>query len=103
VTANADPGLVIARGAPAAVTASAAGHAIARGQSGPAPGLVIGEGGRERMERRTELMSRTNPQTKVTMLSWPKRLQLKVMEMLTLNKRRNKQLIFSNLLKLIQL
>ncbi len=58
VTANADPGLVTARGAPAAVTASAAGHAIARGQRGPAPGLVIGEGGRERMGRRTELMSR---------------------------------------------
>ena len=58
VTANADPGLVTARGAPAAVTASAAGLATARGQRGPAPGLVTGEGGRERMGRRTELMSR---------------------------------------------
>ncbi len=57
-TANAGPGLVIARGAPAAVTASAAGHVTAKGQRDLAPGLGT-EGGRiEITGRRMELMLR---------------------------------------------
>jgi hypothetical protein len=100
-TVNAGPGLVNARGAPAAVTASAAGHVTAKGRRDPAPGLGTEGGRRERTGRRMELMSRTNHQTKVTMLSWPRLLHLKITEMLMLNKKRNKQFIISYLLKLI--
>ena len=57
-TANAGPGLVIARGAPAVVTASAADHVTAKGRRDPAPSLETEGGGIEITGRRMELMLR---------------------------------------------